>query len=89
MQPVGDFSSLAVLPAPQPFQLGMSRKPRPRAKGLFSVGRGSFDGISGKSEAARARVLSPQQATEQLPLTPQECSHPALTETKQPAGGVA
>ena len=42
-----------------------------------------------KSEAVRPRVYRPQQATEPLLLTPQVCSFPALTETKEPAGGVA
>ena len=31
----------------------------------------------------------PQQVTEPLLLTPQVCPNPALTETKEPAGGVA
>ena len=33
-------------------------------------------------------LLLPQQATEPSPITPQVCSPPALTETKEPAGGV-
>ena len=41
-----------------------------------------------KSEAVRPRACLPQQATESLLLTPQVCATPALTETKEPAGGV-
>ena len=37
----------------------------------------------------RPRVSAPQQATEPPILTPQVCNTPALTETKEPAGGVA
>ena len=37
---------------------------------------------------ARPYSLSPQQATEPSLLNPQVCSIPALTESKEPAGGV-
>ena len=42
----------------------------------------------GKSEAVRPRACPPQQATEPSLLTPQVFFLPALTETKEPAGGV-
>ena len=38
---------------------------------------------------ARPNTSEPQQATEPSLLTPQVCAVPALTETKEPAGGVA
>ena len=45
------------------------------------------EGTRGRRGLATHRL--PQQATEPSLLTPQVWNHPALTETKEPAGGVA
>ena len=65
------------------------KAPAPRSSGLWR-GAGAHSPVyREKSEAVRPRAWLPQQATEPLLLNPQVCSYPALTETKEPAGGVA
>ena len=72
----------------------MPRKPRaPRSRdlgpGRGELGRAYWPVDGGKSEAVSPRACTPQQAREPSLLTPQVYSYPALTETKEPSGGVA
>ena len=58
----------------------------PHLAGVVPPGAHGDEGTAGG--AASPSPFQPQQATEPSLLTPQVWSHPALTETKEPAGGV-
>ena len=66
----------------------MPESPGPTLKRPFAWAGAHSLVYPGKSEAVRTRACLPQQATEPSLLTPQVCQPPALTETKEPAGGV-